>query len=799
MLVLEDMHWAGDATVQLLIYLVERLPDARILIILTCRSTAPDRSELLTRQLAQLRRLDGVHQLDLEGMETGDIVEYLGVSRRQAADLRERTGGNPFFLRELWRELLARGVPAGRITDTPVPQSVRDAFQIRLDTFPAEQRRVLEFAAVAGDDIDITAVSSAAGVPAELTLDTLDRAVAGCLVERRPPAPFRFVHALARQGILELAAPSLVVRAHARVAEVIESRQPLTGERIQQLAHHYARAHVLGYRTQAVRYLTAAAEIAGCGLAHADAGALLEQAAGLADAIPQSDALLLEAAHRYMLGADFARARDLNERVAAHSEGALLLRAAIGLEEASWWIGRPGQQATDVLTRALSEAPHDATYVRGLGSLSRALAFSGAVEQAEQVSARAAHLARERGDEELLAHVLLAQPEIIRLTLVNPEESADAAMRRARSLWELAKRTGNATHLGPGAYHRAVRAYLYGWPEDVAAALADLVYYARVSGQPVLEYQAACMTYARQFVTGDFAGAELSSVHAYQLGRQIGSSNTEGPHGLQMFMLRRETGGLDVIRPLVTGQEDPAGHWAPGLLATYTELGRRQDTARLLRWIIDEQLTAHQRSSSWPGVLAFLAEATVAIEDEPTARRLRPMIAEYAGCNLISGGFDAVFGSADRYLGALDSLTGEHDPEASFAAATEMDSRMAAPVHVAHTLLARLCHARRGTSAPAPELARQTREAARVAGSIRTARAAGPAEAGPRDTGPDGLTRREREVLALIAQGLGNRQIAARLFITENTAANHVRSILLKTGSANRTQAARYATSHGLL
>ena len=64
--------------------------------------------------------------------------------------------------------------------------------------------------------------------------------------------------------------------------------------------------------------------------------------------------------------------------------------------------------------------------------------------------------------------------------------------------------------------------------------------------------------------------------------------------------------------------------------------------------------------------------------------------------------------------------------------------------------------------------------------------------------GPASLTAREAEVLGLVAAGLSNREIAARLFISANTAANHVRSILMKTGTANRTQATRYATEHEL-
>jgi DNA-binding NarL/FixJ family response regulator len=64
---------------------------------------------------------------------------------------------------------------------------------------------------------------------------------------------------------------------------------------------------------------------------------------------------------------------------------------------------------------------------------------------------------------------------------------------------------------------------------------------------------------------------------------------------------------------------------------------------------------------------------------------------------------------------------------------------------------------------------------------------------------PDELSAREAEVLRLVARGLSNREIGAALFISEHTAANHVRSILRKTGCANRTEAASYAHAHSLV
>jgi NarL family two-component system response regulator LiaR len=63
---------------------------------------------------------------------------------------------------------------------------------------------------------------------------------------------------------------------------------------------------------------------------------------------------------------------------------------------------------------------------------------------------------------------------------------------------------------------------------------------------------------------------------------------------------------------------------------------------------------------------------------------------------------------------------------------------------------------------------------------------------------PDPLTERELEVLRLIAVGMGNRQIAAELVLTESTVRNHVSAILAKLHLANRTQAALYALRKGL-
>src|SRR5690606_11869670 len=130
------------------------------LILATMRDTAPDRSQELTSLVADAYRLPNVHRMDLGGLDVADIAAYLrahgGVDERHVGEaavlLGEQTGGNPFFVRELWRDLERQGgFPALRSGTFSAPRSVRDTLESRIRTFAAADRECLELAAVLGD------------------------------------------------------------------------------------------------------------------------------------------------------------------------------------------------------------------------------------------------------------------------------------------------------------------------------------------------------------------------------------------------------------------------------------------------------------------------------------------------------------------------------------------------------------------------------------------------------------------------------------------------------------------------
>ena len=272
-----------------------------------------------------------------------------------------------------------------------------------------------------------------------------------------------------------------------------------------------------------------------------------------------------------------------------------------------------------------------------------------------------------------------------------------------------------------------------------------------------------------------------------------------------MFSIRREQGRLAELAPVVrilAGESSRNGPWRPGFVALLAELGMELEARRELALIAAGGLEPF-RESLWLTALTYLTDASSALGDEAMAATVYAEFEPLSGTNVMIGHLVSCYGAADRYLGMLAATLGESERAAEhFEHAMELNRRMGAATWLAHTAYeyGRFLRARGGGESDHSDALLS--EAASLAGSIGMPTLLGRIQAlgtpAPATSLPDGLSPREVQILGLIAQGLSNREIGRTLSISEHTAANHIRSILRKTGCSNRTEAASYAHRHRL-
>lgn len=574
------------------------------------------------------------------------------------------------------------------------------------------------------------------------------------------------------------------------------------GARVHRLAHHFSNAVGMGLEERAAVYLKQAALAAQARLANADSAELFEQAASFAADPTERDCLLLRAARCHHVTGHVTRAKALDERVATEGVADLRLAAAVGYESSCWRSGADWEHAVRLLTAGLEAGPQDRTAerIRAAGHLARALATAGRLDDAVATSTEALAAARATGDPHTLLAVLATEVHTT-TGLQRPTER----WQSARELTELIDRLGNISRLGAASSARAQAAYTLGEAGDVHPALAALTRMVRDTQQPYWLWTSHLHETGMRILRCDFSGAERSlregrlAVRAFE--SDAVTEHDEGPSSLQAFVLRRETGGLEPARALIAAGVDLHNPWRPGVVALGTELRIASMTLPALREAVTHELDQFRNSSSWPAVLSFLGEAAAWLHEQAAAEILLAEAEPHSGLNLLGGEFLAPLGSIHRLIGELRSALDRPDAEEHYAVAVEMDQRMGSTLHVATTQAQWAAHLMRSHAprARVEEHARVARDLAHQYGLVRVRQLLGDAAAGPQTPLPGGLTRREVEVLRLIERGCSNRDIAVELVISEHTAANHVRSILMKTQSTNRTAAVHYATRHGLL
>ncbi len=826
LIVLEDVHWADAPTLHLIRHLARAPWAGRVLVFATFRDTEADLPDLLSQTLADLRRSEDVVRLRLGALSPDEVSELVtrAVEARVgdqlpevAGTISELTGGNAFLVCELWRAWLETGAVevadgAVRLTRPLVglgtPESVREVAGERLARLAPSTTALLELAATAGAEFELDVVRRGAGLAEDEFVSALDEAIRGAMIEELPGRRlmYRFTHELVRRAVYDRLTAARKAQLHLRVGEAREALPERSARTLADLAHHFAEAAPLGGSDKAVEYNLLAAHAAIGALAFDEAAQLLHAALelGIKNDRQRTEALLELGAARH-LGGHAARAMEAFDAAGDIArtihDPELLARAAIGYEDASWRPAIFGPR-TDRLEEAITVLGdgHPQLRLALLSGLARALNHDGEHTRGAIVRENAIELAR-RLDDPLGLAATLTHSYWARGT--TPDEEILGMLTEAKEIGEL---LGNTE----------IQAEAIVWRVPMFVALADMPAarhevsvlrdIAQATRQPFMLHVAE--QYGATIALGDgrLDAAETMMHESEEAGRLLTGRDATGTFGIQMFSLRREQGRLadlaPVIRILAAGERDN-GPWRPGLAALLVELGMELEARRELARVADEGLEP-MRQTLWLAALTYLTDACSALGDETVAALVYPELAQLSGKNVMIGHVVACYGAADRYLGMLASTLGEWArAEEHFERAAELNRRMESPAWLAHTnyeYARTLLASRRDERSRAAALLDEADRIATAAGmrALRSRiRAIGAAV--PRAAPPDQLSAREVQILQLVARGLSNRQIGLELFISEHTAANHIRSILRKTGCANRTEAASYAHRHALV
>lgn len=827
--VIEDGHWADTPTLLLLRHLARGASDARALLVTTFRDTEAEVPEALSAALVDLRRSEGVVRLRLGGLSAEEISEF--VKRAVGGDfgpdlpeiarvLSELTGGNAFLMTELWRTLLESetvsvhdgGMRLARaVGDLGSPEGVREVVSQRLARLSTATTRLLELAAVAGQEFELSAIAQSGLADAELHA-ALEQAVAHGMIEEVPSQrlAYQFTHELVRRALYDRMPGVRRAELHLSVAEALERAHGAGESRgLAELAHHfYAAAPVDGPR-RAIEYSLLAGRAALRTLAFDEAAARFSSALelGIDDPRRRAETQLELGTARFRAG----RSDEAMEafRAAAQiardmGDASLLATAAVGFEEACWRPGITDAGAVELLEEAsLALGDGDSELrVMLLAGLGRAHAFVGDYGASAVVRERAIAMARRLADRLGLATVLM------RSYWSRGEGNLEQTLEMLSEARDLAEGLGASDLQAEAMEWRVAGLIGLGDLQAAERELAEVHAMAVRLRQPFTLHVAEHYASTLALCAGRLAEAEAAAQRSHEWSRLLTGRAASGIHGIQMFGIRREQGRLAelaAVTRVFAHSERSRGAWRPGFAALLAELGMedeaRQELSRIRQDGLDEL-----RATLWVASLIYLADACAAVGDEALAALLYPELAPLAGGNVVIGHGVACYGAADRYLGLLAATLRDHDRAVEhFEQALAVNRDMGATTWVAHTLYAYGRTLRiRGASDDAVQASELLSEAATLAERIgmpvllARAHALGARIEHTRKP-PDDLSWRELDILRLVAVGRSNREIGEELCISGHTVANHVRSILRKTGAANRTEAAGYAYRHALV
>jgi len=853
LLVLDDLHWADRATLELLAHVAFAAADAaqhqpvRLMIIGTYRPVRA--GEYLAGVVARLQREEICRQLDLpplDELEVSELIRHLGVSNpahQLVTTINEATRGNPLFIEEVVHDLIKRGALQERgghlvttvaATDLHLPEEVTAAIAAKIAGLPEECRRVLTLAAFLGERLSLPVLRAVSGIDDAALMELLEEA------ERQRVAvsdgsSLQFAHPLVRHVLYSGTNPLRRRHIHGAIARTLESLYGSTAAaHIPEIAHHWIAAGPAGDPEKVLHFARRAGDQAVTVFAWDEAARCYEAALAMIDAGAAATTDERADLHRHA-GLAHYRNMDVGLAVDQYERAILAYRAASNL--------RGLAQVLVERTRAhvtLASVPYGAMVdVQELEAVLHALgedepAWRGQIcailaqvywtaqkpEQAAAIARQALAIGNQIGDHHLSAEASHA----LALAQIQSLE-----VREALDSWQRCR-----------AHARAAKdLWLQGWPLPRLPLTLTLL--GRFDEAEALAREA----HATSAKTHDWAAHSVASAALVSLAAARGDFEAAERHAHEALrMLRRSHypwSGV-IVLPALACARCLRGRWAEAedALATLVEPGQVFEEVgaptQLMVWVYRQLLRAHSGARDdvraqlglprpapqreRPDTLALFAYAAlVEIGDlvgDPGGTPLAYEVLSQATERgvLFSAGWGAWVFLIARILGVAATLNHWWDKaEGHFQSAIDVATDCGARPELARSYLdwARMLVAR-----DAPGDATRAIEALQQAVSIGAEldmqpclqRALALADqlhapiAPPRlatQVHADGLTDQEVEVLRHVARGRSDQDIAAQCALSAETVARQVDSILRKTGAADRDAAIAYAAAQGLV